>query len=157
MKTSILFFVFAFTIFFAPSVDLKAQVCRDLDTIIATPDTSFAVALSRTFKVNKKQPLVVVYTFYGKNDYYFAIAGEHFLGNLQLKLIETSNGKLLFDSSNEQYCTKKVITFDNTMNLSIQVLTPYWSYENGEECIKLIIGSRYSIVNNFDFFQEPGQ
>ncbi len=155
MKTSIRIAILTLGVILLTYTNVMSQTCTELEQMIVKPDTSFNVDFTRSFKVNKNSPLMVVYTFYGKNDYYFSIVGKEYLGNLQFKLFETSNGKLLFDSSLEQYCTRKIITFNSTMNVSIDVITPYWKFPNGDECIRLLIGSRYSIINNFDFSKEP--
>ena len=84
-------------------------------------------------------------TFYSDREYRIGVCGANNLENVEFKVVDTRNGKVLYDNSLNDYDWKWDFNLESSQQLKIMVKVPV-PVENVDEpeegCVAIMFGSR---------------
>ena len=84
-------------------------------------------------------------TFYSGRQYRIGVCGAPNLDRIEFKIIDSRNGKVLYDNSQHDYIWKWDFTLESSQQLKImiRVLAPEANVEEPEEgCVAIMFGSK---------------
>ena len=84
-------------------------------------------------------------TFYSERDYRIGVCGANNLSSIEFKVLDTRNGKVLYDNSLHEFDYKWDFNLESSQQLKIVVKVPVAeaSLEEPEEgCVAIMFGSR---------------
>jgi len=84
-------------------------------------------------------------TFYSERDYRIGVCGANNLSNIEFKVVDTRNGKVLYDNSLNDFDWKWDFNLESSQQLKIvvKVPVPETNMEEPEEgCVAIMFGSQ---------------
>ncbi len=84
-------------------------------------------------------------TFYSERDYRIGVCGANNLSSIEFKVVDTRNGKVLYDNSLNDYDWKWDFTLESSQQLKIVVKVPVPEAnvdEPEEGCVAIMFGSQ---------------
>ena len=84
-------------------------------------------------------------TFYSERDYRIGVCGANNLSNIEFKVLDTRNGKVLYDNSLNDYDWKWDFNLESSQQLKIVVKVPVPEAnvdEPEEGCVAIMFGSQ---------------
>lgn len=130
-------FIFALLLIFTNSFHnySVAGDCANVHKKCRNPNKDYKISsYSRSFKMRQGKKTIIVLNAYGGRIYYFSTFAKSNVGNLQFRIINQSNSKILYDNSTEGLIDYKLFRVESTKKIIIEIMAPNWRSNDRFEC-----------------------